>query len=210
MNKTVIKQSVQIKAPNFKNIRFKIKGTSPLVQNKFSTKARNMMMEKQKEGSTAKGKKKREAKNFEKCFKESQHISTEGWNGIPAGAFRAAMISACRLVQFTMSRSKLSIFIVADGYDEDGMGLIRITKGKPHMHICPVRIRGTADIRARAMWDAGWEANLLIQHDADMLSSADITNLLRRAGLQVGICEGRPDSKDSVGMGWGTFDIIND
>jgi len=34
-------------------------------------------------------------------------------------------------------------------------------------------------------------------------------NLLHRAGLQVGIMEGRPDSKDSCGCGWGTFKIAN-
>jgi len=34
-----------------------------------------------------------------------------------------------------------------------------------------------------------------------------LTNLLARAGLQVGIGEGRPDSKNSAGMGWGLFQI---
>jgi hypothetical protein len=30
-----------------------------------------------------------------------------------------------------------------------------------------------------------------------------------RVGIQVGICEGRPDSKNSAGMGWGTFKLVN-
>jgi hypothetical protein len=30
---------------------------------------------------------------------------------------------------------------------------------------------------------------------------------IARVGQQVGICEGRPDSKNSAGMGWGLFDI---
>jgi hypothetical protein len=25
--------------------------------------------------------------------------------------------------------------------------------------------------------------------------------------MQVGICEGRPDSSNSTGMGWGTFEV---
>ena len=35
----------------------------------------------------------------------------------------------------------------------------------------------------------------------------DVTNLLMRVGQQVGIGEGRPDSKNSAGMGWGTFNV---
>ena len=36
------------------------------------------------------------------------------------------------------------------------------------------------------------------------------TNLIARAGMQVGICEGRPDSSNSTGMGWGTFEISDE
>jgi hypothetical protein len=34
-----------------------------------------------------------------------------------------------------------------------------------------------------------------------------VTNLMQRVGLQVGIGEGRPDSRESAGLGWGTFAI---
>jgi len=40
-------------------------------------------------------------------------------------------------------------------------------------------------------------------------SGADIANLVLRAGIQVGIGEGRPFSKNSCGMGWGTFEITS-
>lgn len=40
-----------------------------------------------------------------------------------------------------------------------------------------------------------------------MFSHNDIVNLMMRVGQQVGIGEGRPDSKNSAGMGWGLFDI---
>jgi len=32
--------------------------------------------------------------------------------------------------------------------------------------------------------------------------------LLARVGMQVGIGEGRPDSKNSAGMGWGLFEVV--
>jgi hypothetical protein len=56
------------------------------------------------------------------------------------------------------------------------------------------------------MWDE-WHAFVRVRHDSDMFSAADITNLMVRVGMQVGIGEGRPDSKNSAGMGWGTFDL---
>jgi hypothetical protein len=42
-----------------------------------------------------------------------------------------------------------------------------------------------------------------------MLTADDVTNLINRVGLQVGIGEGRPDSKDSAGIGLGLFEIVN-
>jgi hypothetical protein len=57
------------------------------------------------------------------------------------------------------------------------------------------------------MWEPGWEATVRIRFDADLFTITDVANLLRRAGLQVGVGEGRPDSKKSAGMGWGIFDI---
>jgi len=60
------------------------------------------------------------------------------------------------------------------------------------------------------MWREGWEAVVHITFDADMLTATDVANLLSRAGMQVGIGEGRPDSKSSCGMGWGTFAVRGD
>jgi hypothetical protein len=40
------------------------------------------------------------------------------------------------------------------------------------------------------------------------LSDTDVVNLISRVGLQVGIGEGRPDSKQSAGLGYGLFEIL--
>ena len=65
---------------------------------------------------------------------------------------------------------------------------------------------GVADIRIRPRWDE-WSANLRVRFDREQMSDEDIINLLVRAGLQCGICEGRPDSSNSFGLGWGLFEI---
>lgn len=198
---------VTITAPNFQTAVFTIVGTAPYVQNKFSNKARETIRETQEAGSTAKKGKKREGKNFIEAYEQAQHVTAEGWRGIPAPAFRAGLISACRMAGFQMTRAKLSVFIEADGFDyDDGTPLVRITKGEPRYTEHAVRVgMGTTDLRARAMWDAGWQAVVRVRFDADQFTAEDVANLMLRAGAQVGVGEGRPDSKSSTGMGWGTF-----
>lgn len=206
-------KSVTIKAPNIQKARFKIVGTAPLVLNKFPLRVLEQMAADQAAGPTAKSKKKRDPKDFEACFNEARHISEEGWDGLPASAFRRALVSACRLVDFQMTKAKLSLFIEADGYERDRFGatpLVKITKGKPVRTDFAVRNEtGVADIRPRPMWDIGWEAVVTIRWDADQFTLEDVTNLLARVGLQVGVGAGRHDSTDSTGMGWGTFAVAS-
>lgn len=163
----------------------------------------------QEAGSAAKNRRAKEPKDFKACFLGSLHVSTEGWYGLPAASFRNAMISACRVAGYTMTKAKLSVFTVADGWDRgDGSPMVRFTKGEPQYCEHHVRLQtGVPDIRARGMWMPGWEAEIKVQYDADQFTATDVANLLARAGAQVGIGEGRPDSRDSAGMGWGTFKI---
>ena len=207
----VEKKEVLIEAPNFENIQTKIIGDTKLVIHKFSQKAREQIKQKQMLGSKGNKGQKREPKDFDALYKGAMYVSKDGWYGFPASAIRKSIISSCKLVGFHMTKAKLGVFIEADGFDESsGTPLIKITKGKPYPHEDYVRLEtGVCDICVRPMWDEGWEADVNIRYDADMFSQVDIMNLLHRAGLQVGIMEGRPDSKDSCGCGWGTFKIAN-
>lgn len=200
--------SLVITAPDIVTAQFSIVGTAPYVQNKFSRKAQNAIKEAQEAGSQAKNKKKREAKNFQECFEGAQHVSQEGWHGIPAPAFRSAMIRACSLVGFKMTQAKMSIFIEADGFDaDDGTPLVRLIGSEPQPIETPVRIAGNSmDLRIRPIWHE-WRALLRVKFDRGQFSEMDVANLLMRAGLQVGVGEGRPSSKSSDGMGWGTFTL---
>jgi hypothetical protein len=202
------RMEVQITAPRFQTAEFLITGTSPYVQQAWSTKAIQQIKDTQTAGSQAKSKKTREPKDFQKCYEEAIHRSTEGWAGFPASAIRAAMISACRLVAFKMTLAKMSIFTEPDGFDKvDGQPLVKITKGDPAYCEHMVRIQQTCDLRSRAMWQPGWQAKVRIRFDLDQFSLTDVTNLLHRVGQQVGLGEGRADSRSSTGMGWGFFSL---
>lgn len=202
-------QSVTISPPNIKTTVFEIKGTAPLVIHRFSAKTKNEMKLKMETGKAASSKKNREAKSTDDIYQEARYISTEGWDGIHAGSFRNALISACRLVGFKMTLAKLSIFVVNDGWDkeEPQIPLVRIY-GKPVKQEDMARVEtGQPYVTVRAAYHS-WSAKVKIRYDADQFTAQDVSNLLYRVGLQVGIGEGRPDSKRSAGMGWGTFELV--
>jgi hypothetical protein len=184
-------------------------GTAPLMQARFSAKTMQALADRMREGETARKGKARKPRDFESDYHEAMHISREGWHGIPAASFRNACISACRIVGFKMTLAKLSIFIEADGYDaKDSTPLVRITHGLPQRSEMMVRnATGVVDIRVRPVFPE-WGAKVRIKFDSGQFTQEDVVNLLYRAGAQVGIGEGRPDSKSSSGMGYGTFELI--
>jgi hypothetical protein len=195
-----------ISPPKFGVTDFYIEGIAPLVVERFSKKAE--LMAKMAEGQAARNKKTREARDFEKDAEEARYRSAENWEGMNAAAFRAAMISACRLVGFKMTLAKLSAFIEADGFDKnDGVPLVRIY-GESHTYTAHTRnATGVVDVRARPMY-RNWAARLRVRYDTQQFKMVDVLNLVSRCGLQVGIGAGRPDSKASAGCGFGLFQVV--
>lgn len=206
--KTTESKTVTIKPPNFGRAEFTLTGLAPLVIHRFSAKTKNEMKMKMETGKAASSKKNREAKATDDLFEESRYISRDGWDGVHAGAFRNALISACRLVGFKMTLAKMSIFIEADGWDaqEPQIPLVRI-HGKPIKQEDMARVQtGQPYVTVRAAYH-DWTCKLRVRWDADQFTIDDVANLLSRVGMQVGIGEGRPDSKNSAGMGWGLFEV---
>jgi hypothetical protein len=200
-----------IEKANMVRTTLTIKGTAPLVIHKFSEKIKaEMMANMARSKADKKAKSERPPRNYEQDFQQARHKSVEGWDGIPCTAFRAAMIDACRAAGLVMTKTKMSVFVVGDGLDVDeGTPLVKIIGKEPEKHQGLVRNdNGSADIRVRPMWRE-WSAKITLEFDADMISPNSVVNLLDRAGRQVGVCEGRPYSKNSVGQGWGTFTVVS-
>ena len=201
-------QEVIIAAPKFETATFSVHGTAPLVIHRFSAKTKAQMKTKMETGKAAGNKKNREAKSTDDLYNEARYISAEGWDGFHAGAVRCAMISACRLVGFKMTLAKLSFSVLADGWDkqEPQIPLIRI-HGKPVKQEDMARVEtGQPYVTVRAAYH-DWRAKIRVRWDSDQFTLADVSNLLMRVGMQVGLGEGRPDSKNSCGMGWGLFEL---
>jgi hypothetical protein len=202
--------NVTIKPPKFQHAEFQLIGLAdtPLVIHRFSAKLKNEMKLKAETGKAASSKKTREPKDSDRTYEEARYRSRQDWDGFHAGSIRKALISACRLVNFKMTLAKLSIFVEKDGVDaqEPQIPLVRIY-GDPIKQEDMARVEtGQPYVTIRpAYYD--WTAKTKIRWDADQFTLDDITNLLVRVGLQVGIGEGRPDSPNSAGMCWGLFEV---
>ncbi len=204
---TMTRESVVIRPLQEAIVQFRLLGVTPYMQLRFSQKAMAKMQNTQEAGQQARSKKVREARDFDDDYTQAMHRMADDRYGIPAAAFRNALISACRTIGFKMTLAKLSIFVEADGLDViDGTPLVTL-HGEPEKTILPVRnATGVADLRVRPMWRA-WSINLRIRFDREQFSTTDVFNLLVRAGAQVGVGEGRPDSRASAGLGYGLFTV---
>jgi hypothetical protein len=211
--KTMKEVVSKITAPDIQTAIFTIEGTAPLVVHRFAHKAKQAMIDKVEEGTKPnKGKKVHEAADPDALYNAARYISREGWDGFNVAAVRCAMIRACSLVNFKMTIAKMGLFVEADGRDaqDPEYGLVRI-QGKPRKLESVVRVpsTGASMVVFRPIYDE-WKAEIRVRFDRSLLSIADVANLLARAGEQVGLCEGRPSSSNSAGMGWGTFRIVNE
>jgi hypothetical protein len=207
-------KALTVKPPRFDEAKFHIKGITPLVLHRFSEKARQQIKAAREAGSTEGSKRKRSTQSLDAAYESARYRSTEGWDGFQASAIRTALIDACRLIDFKMTHAKMSVFVKADGVDakEPQIQLIRI-HGNPIKQEDSVGLsnskRGGRQVTLRPAFH-DWEAYVTISWDADQFTFNDVLNLLVRVGLQVGIGEGRPNSKKSAGMGWGLFHVLPD
>lgn len=207
-------QHIQISAPKIQTACFTIEGTSPLVIKRFDQKTKQEFLDKIISGTTPRAKKKFEPTDPDEVCQAAKYIGeTKGqrWEGFNASSVRCAMISACRLVNFKMTLAKLSLFVLEDGRDVfcPEIPLVRIIGEAKRSEMIGRTETGVAMLIIRPSYFP-WSANLKIRFDAAQFSLTDISNLLSRVGAQVGLCEGRNDSKKSVGMGWGAFQISNE
>lgn len=203
-----VHEVVRITPPRINALPVTITGTAPFMSARMAAKTRANLLDKMTSEQVPGRKAKREARNLAEECEAAVHRSTDGWAGFPASAVRRAMISACRLVGFKMTFAKLSIFVPAQGFDEvDGLPLIQIF-GSYEQNIMHVRnATGVIDFRVRPMWRE-WSAKFTVEYDSEQFSTSDVVNLLMRVGRQVGLGEGRPDSRDSPGLGFGLFDVV--
>ena len=180
------RKTVELKNFNIRKVKIEIEGTSPLIVNKFSAKAQQMIEDKQQGKSKTS---KHEIKNPSECFENAKHKSPLGWDGFPAAGFKAAMTRGAKAIGLVMKDTQTSFFIEADCSETQ---LVHV-HGKCRMRTDMVRVgNGAADVRYRPEYPK-WNVGLTIEYNEGMVSIDQIHQMVQAAGYGCGIGEMRPE-----------------
>lgn len=203
-------RTIELNDPNLSSygrLTLKLKSTSPLIQNKFSEKAKEMILQKQK--GQPQGKK--APKDPEQLFLDAMHVIgkrpakiadlEKTRFGIPAVAFKGAAVR-CAKAEMPMTDARGAFFVETSAPTTD---LVEIQASVPEIREDPVRIQGTADIRIRPCFEE-WEAVLNITYNARKVTPEKLVAWFNDAGISNGVGEWRPGGKQSSGI-YGTFQV---
>lgn len=187
---------INLKQIDQQTLTLTIKSLSPMIQHKWSEKAKEMMRQKHAGKKT----KTREVRVPEQESIDATYFTDEGTYGFPAGALKAALITAAHKdigIEKTLVRKSLFVQCYDSG------NVIEMITDEPIMREDMVRVgAGSADLRYRPHFKQ-WSAIVSIDYDAEMLTKDDIINLVNRAGFGVGLCEMRPEK----GKEFGRFEV---
>ncbi len=180
-----------------------VEGTAPLIVNRFSEKARQMMEDKQQGRANI-----REPKQPEVLYEAAAYRLEDGTYGFPAAGFKGALVGAVRYFKgskLTMTALKQMIFVRGEGEDQ----LVRIEAPEPKMRTDTVRnATGVADIRYRPMfWP--WRASVPVEFIQGQFTIDSLIALLDASGLG-GIGEWRPSAPKSMTGMFGTYAVVAD
>lgn len=185
-------KEVVLKRMDIRRARVRIIGTSPLIHNTPSSKARNAIRDK-KGGSKTKD---REPCNPQQEAHDSAYMLSDGSYGFPVTGIKDAIREAShRDIGVPRSLISKGMFIIA----QEGR-LTRIEHGLgPKVQEDVVRLpTGAMDLRYRTTFEE-WAISLDIEYDADALTLEVIVNMIERAGFGVGIGDWRPQKNGLYG-----------
>lgn len=182
------------------SVPVQIEGLSPLIIHRWSEKSLKQMRDKQ-QGVM---RQKKEPKNAEEEAYDSCYWLDEARTqpGMPATAFKGAMVSACRFFDsVTMVAARTYFFVEGEGSDQ----LVPITGERRMREDTPRNTGGVPDLRYRFAFYP-WSALLVIRYPRGHITSDSVIALLDAAG-RVGVGDWRPGSPKSTTGTFGTFRV---
>lgn len=196
---------IELPALNIGLMEVTLIGDSPLIVHAWSAKAKKEMLGKQMKLA----KQAKEPKDPKADFEASMYRLADGGYGFPSVAFKNAAVTAGTSVAgLTKVAARQAFHILGEDADIKGafdgsksrVNLVRIEGDEPQMREDMVRVgMGTADLRYRPEFPK-WKAKVLVRYNANVLSEAQILNLLNVAGFAVGVGEWRPEKDGQYGM----------
>lgn len=186
--------AVEISQIAAETIQVPIIGTAPLIVHRFSEKAKRQMLDNMQGRKTPK-----ENKDPEAEYQAAFYRLKDGRYGVPAIAFKAATIGACRFYGKSVTMTSTRQFLFLNGEpSQDGQGLFPIV-GEPHMREDVVTVGQSGhDLRYRPEFPE-WSTNLIVTYVTSALSRSSVLSLIDAGGLGVGVGEWRPEKRGDFG-----------
>lgn len=183
---------VELPTINVRRLAVRVVGKTPLITHAWSEKALKQMRDKQQK----RAKMAKEAKDPVAEFNGAKYLDSKGRDCVRAAFFKNAIVSACRYAEdLKMTVIRGALFVEGD--------LLPIQYKECVMREDTVRVgMGTADLRYRPEYQ-DWAVDMVLEYNANVLTSEQVLNLVRLAGFSVGICEWRPEKNGDFGR----FDI---
>ena len=184
--------AIKLKPISVETVVVTVEGLTPMIQHAWSEKALRMIREKKMGKKT----KDREACDPDAEFKAAAYYTEDGKYGVPAMAFKSALVSAAHKdIGIEKTLVKKALFIEC----HDGNGVIEMQCSEPAMREDVVRVgMGSTDLRYRPEF-RDWSFDVRCQLVTEMLRPEDLANLIDRAGFGIGIGEWRPEKGGDFG-----------
>lgn len=190
---------IDIPRISLSRVEVEIEGVTPLITHAWSAKSKKMMLDAQQQATTTK----KAPKNPEQDFQDSRYRLPNGRDGLPATAFKSAIVTAARhFEKITLVALKSAVFVTGEGPEQ----LVPIV-GDAVMREDTVRIAsGTADLRYRPVYWP-WSATLVIEYVPTVLTATSVVALVDAGGLS-GVGEWRPSAPKSFTGSFGRFRVV--
>ena len=183
---------------NIREFDITLVGTSPLMVQAFTNKAKNEMMEKH----LKKGKKAKEARDIMQEVKDALYYMPKGSKhkyGIPTSGIKNCAVSATRFSDGLPATRARGAFFVLD----QAAGLVGLNAKEFVVDERPVNIgpfgKKTKMIRFRPRFDE-WSVTFRVRYNASSISPEQILNLYQLAGFSIGLHEYRPERGGNLGQ----------
>src|SRR5688500_4675029 len=180
--------------------RIPVVGLSPVIPHKWSEKALRMMRDSQ---SGSRVKKAKDPKDPKAEAEGATYYLPDGRPGMPATAFKAAMVGAARLFEgVTMTAAKQLLYVLGEGPEQ----LVAIEGDRILREDTPRNSGGgTADLRYRySYWP--WATTLNVSFITSQIDIASVLALLEAGGMG-GVGDWRPSSPKSNTGTFGRFGV---
>ena len=196
---------------NIQSLEITIEGITPLIVRAWDQKIKQQLADKQAGKKSAKS---RVSQIPEEVFNGARYRDKEeGWDGIPASAFKGAMcgaVSCCNISKsdFSMKAAKQCFFIKTQGIDaSSGRELVRIY-GEPEIFALMQPTSAGGPYMSYRPRYFPWRCILQIGYNACKIDGQGVINLLANAGQFVGVCEHRPSAPKSQTGTSGRWKIV--